>query len=203
MINFLKDRILLFVLILAGDYVSLAGLIKAEEIKANAITIAIAVSILPSLIISLVIKFLFIPNVSKKNFIIISIIVAVLLWIGFVFSFLNFNTINNQYGKVRYPKNFSMDEPVDSIIVGGCNYTPEANNEVAHFKKMGRTLTSAQLFDDFNYDVSKIWDENERDCARTKIFISFAWMLFFLITGITLLCEILILPDKSTFKTPG
>ncbi len=37
MIDFLKDHILLFVLIIAGDWVSLSALIKAEEIRHDAI----------------------------------------------------------------------------------------------------------------------------------------------------------------------
>jgi len=200
MVEFLKDRILLFILVIAGDWVSLAALIKAAEIKNEAITIAVAVSLLPSLIISLIVRFFFQPKISKQNFVIGAIIVSALLWIGFIVCYIQFSRVNNAYGKVAYPINVGEKNARDSIIVGGCNYTNEARAEVDDYASRQRTLTPAQLFEDFNYDVAQIWSEADRDCARSKILNSFAIMLAFLIAGITLTCEILIAKKKDDPK---
>ena len=67
MIEFLKERILLFVLVLAGDTISLIGLIKAVELKPDAITIAAAVSLIPSLLISLAVSFFYKSSANKKD----------------------------------------------------------------------------------------------------------------------------------------
>ena len=67
MIEFLKERILLFVLVLAGDTISLIGLIKAVELKQDAITIAAAVSLIPSLLISLAVSFFYKSSANKKK----------------------------------------------------------------------------------------------------------------------------------------
>src|SRR4051794_1484839 len=124
MLNFLKDRILLFVVVIAGDWISLSAFIKADEIRHDAITIALAVSLLPSLVISLLVKFFFYPKVSKKNFVIGSVIITTALWLAFIFLYLNFSKLNNKYGKVIYPVELSTGHSKDSVIVGGCNYTP-------------------------------------------------------------------------------
>ena len=196
MLAFLKDRILLFMIIIAGDWVSLSNFIKADEIKQDAITIAVVVSLIPSLIVSLIIKYLFQPRVNKKIFVIICIIISIVFWLGFLFSYLNFSRVNNLYGKISYSKNSSINNSKDSIIVGGCNYTKEAKAEVDDYAARNRTLTRAQLFDDFNYEIAAVWPDQERDCARSKILNAFAWMLTFLILGITLTCELLIIPKK-------
>ena len=200
MLNFLKDRILLFVLVIAGDFISLAAFIKAAEIKQDAITIAAAVSLLPSLIISLVIKYFFQPKVSRRKFVIAATIISVLLWVGFIFAYLNFSKLNNQYGKWSFPKNSAVQNSPDSIIVGGCNYTLEAQAEVDAYAAAKRTLTPAQLFADFNYDIAQVWTEKERDCARGKILNSFAVMLGLLIAGISLTCELLITGKQEEKK---
>src|SRR6187402_1464092 len=122
MLNFLKDRILLFVLVIAGDWISLSAFIKADEIRHDAITIAIAVSLLPSLVISLLVKFFFHPKISKKNFVIGSVIITAALWLAFLFLYLNFSKLNNKYGKVIYPLDTPAGHSKDSIIVGGCSY---------------------------------------------------------------------------------
>ena len=192
MVEFLKNRILLFILVIAGDWVSLAAFIKAAEIKHEAITIAVAVSLLPSLVISLIVRFFFQPKIGKQSFVVGAIIVSALLWIGFIVCYIQFSRVNNGYGKVAYPINVGEKNARDSIIVGGCNYTKEARAEVDDYASRSRTLTPAQLFEDFNYDIAQIWSEAERDCAKSKILNSFATMLAFLIAGITLTCEILI-----------
>jgi hypothetical protein len=198
MLDFLKERIALFVLLLAGDSVSLLAFIKATELRGDALTLAIVLSLPPSLIISLLIKYLFVPRSSKKTFIIIAASLATLCWLGVIFSYMKFSKVNNNYGKVAYPKNRSLVNPVDSIIVGGCHYTPEAQAEVDDFKKNNKTLTTGQLFADFNYDVHIIWIQQEIDCARGKILNSFAIMIVFLMAGITLTCELLIAAKNST-----
>lgn len=196
MIDFLKDRILLFILIIAGDWVSLSALIKADELRHDAITIAIVVSLLPSLLISLLIEFYFQQRLKKSQLVLGTAIFGAIFWIGFIFFYLQFSTINNQYGKVPYPADLTAVNSRDSIIVGGCKYTPEAQAEVDAFVRQNRTLTPITLFEDFNYDIAQIWTEKERDCARSKILNSFAVMLAFLITGITLTLESLIILKK-------
>ena len=192
MLNFLKDRILLFVLVIAGDWISLSAFIKADEIRHDAITIAAAVSLLPSLIISLIIQYFFKPKVGPKKFVTYAVIIATSLWAGFIFSYINFSKVNNQYGRVSFPKNPGSQNTSDSFIVGGCNHTTEAQAEINAYKAGRRTLTPAQLFEDFNYDIAQVWTEKERDCARDKILNSFAIMLAFLIAGISITCELLI-----------
>ncbi len=201
MVDFLKDRILLFILVIAGDWISLAAFIKADEIRQDAITIAVAVSLLPSLIISLVVNYLFQPKVSKRNFVISAAVISFVLWIGFIFSYFNFSTLNNEYGKVPFSKNAMVSNSRDSIIVGGCKYTTEAQAEVDDYEARKRTLTPAQLLEDFNYDISQVWPEKERDCARSKILNSFALMLALLIAGITLTSELLIANKKKVVKS--
>jgi hypothetical protein len=197
MLDFLKERILLFALVLAGDWVSLAAFIKADEIRHDAITIAIAVSLIPSLIISLIVAYFFKPKRSKKKFVLAAIIVSILFWSAFILCYLNFSNINNKYGKIALPVSESVQHPKDSIIVGGCHYTIEAQAEVDTYAAKHRTLTPAVLLADFNYDVSQVWSEAERDCARSKILQAFALMLLFLTAGITLTCEILISGKKD------
>ncbi len=197
MIDFLKDRILLFVLVIAGDWVSLSALIKANEIRHDAITIAIAVSLLPSLVISLLVEFFFRQRLAKRKLILFTAIISLLFWVGFIVFYEGFTTINNQYGKISFPATAESFNAKDSIIVGGCAYTTEAQAEVDSYASKKRTLTPAMLFADFNYDVSQIWTEKDRNCARTSILNSFAIMLAFLIAGITLACETLIAYKKK------
>ena len=197
MIDFLKNRVLLFVLIIAGDWVSLSALIKADEIRHDAITIAIAVSLLPSLIISLLVEFFFQQKLAKNKLIWSTAIISLVFWIGFIFFYISFTSINNQYGKISFSGGRETFNAKDSIIVGGCSYTVEAQAEVDNYALKKRTLTPAMLFADFNYDVSQIWTEKERDCARNKILNSFAIMLALLIAGITLTCETLIAYKKK------
>lgn len=196
MIDFLKDRIILFILIIAGDWVSLSALIKADELRHDAITIAIVVSLLPSLLISLLVEFYFQQRLKKSQLVLGTAIFGAVFWIGFIFFYLHFNSINDQFGKVPFPTDFSGINSRDSMIVGGCRFTPEAQMEVNAFAAKNRTLTPTGLFEDFNYDVSQIWAEKERDCARGKILNSFAVMLAFLIAGITLTLESLIILKK-------
>src|SRR5450432_1675586 len=153
MLAFLKDRILLFMIIIAGDWVSLSNFIKADEIRQDAITIAV--------VVSLIIKYLFQPRVNKKIFVIICIVISIVFWLGFVFSYLNFSKVNNLYGRISYPKNSSINNSKDSIIVGGCNYTKEAQAEVDDYAARNRTLIKAQLFDDFNYEIAAVWPDQE------------------------------------------
>lgn len=189
-------------LVVAGDWISLAAFIKADEIRHDAVTIAISVSLIPSLVISLIIEYFFKNKTSKSKFVPIAIAVSLFFWAAFVFSLIRFSNINNKYGKFAFPVTESVHHPIDSIIVGGCFYTPEAQAEVDYYSGNKRTLTPAQLFADFNYDVSQIWTEAERDCARSNILKSFALMLLFLIAGITLTCEILIAGKKEIPSSP-
>ena len=205
MIEFLKERILLFVLLLAGDTISLIGLIKAVELKPDAITIAAAVSLIPSLLISLAVSFFYKSSANKKRFAYIVMAVAFLFWAGFIISLIQFNKVNNEFGKVPFPKNYREDQPIDSAIVGGCHYTMEAQAEVDYFRNNNMTLTPAKLFADFNFDVAKIWTSQERDCARTKILTRFSVMIFFLMMWITLSCEFIIairMPESQN-PSPG
>lgn len=197
MIDFLKNRILLFVLIIAGDWVSLSALIKADEIRHDAITIAIAVSLLPSLIISLLVEFFFREKLAKNKLILYTAVISLVFWAAFIFFYVRFTDVNNLYGKFSFPLEGKSLNAKDSIIVGGCLYTPEAQAEIDFYSSKKRTLTPAMLFADFNYDVSQIWNENERDCARGKILNAFAIMLAFLIAGITLMGEALIAYNKN------
>lgn len=197
MIDFLKDRILLFVMVISGDWVSLSALIKADEIRHDAITIAIVVSLLPSIIISLLVEFYFQQKLTKKKLVIGTALGGAIFWIGFIFFYLNFSSINDAYGKIPYPIDVSGMSSRDSIIVGGCHYTIEAQAEVNAYAARKRTLTPTQLFEDFNYDVSQVWVEKERDCARNKILNYFAIMLWFLIAGITLTSETIIALKKK------
>lgn len=203
MIDFLKDRILLFILVIAGDWVSLSALIKADEIRHDAITIAIAVSLLPSLIISLLVEFFFRQKLAKKKLVWSTAIISLVFWAAFIFFYARFTSINNQYGKISFPLEDKSVTTKDSIIVGGCSYTPEAQAEVDDYASKKRTLTPATLFADFNYDISQIWIEKERDCARGKILNAFAIMLAFLIAGITLTCEALIAYKKKPKQKQG
>lgn len=200
MIDFLKDRILLFVTVIAGDWVSLSALIKADEIRHDAITIAIVVSLLPSLVISLLVEFFFQQRVTKRKLVVSTAVVGFLFWIGFIFFYARFSSINNEYGKVSYPVEVAGMHSRDSVIVGGCNYTIEAQAEVDNYAAKKRTLTESALFEDFNYDIAQIWTEKERDCARSKILNSFAVMLAFLIAGITLTAEAIIALKKEREK---
>ena len=201
MIDFLKERILLFVVVIAGDWVSLSNLIKADEIRHDAITIAIVFSLLPSIIISLLVEFYFHKKVKKNKLVIGTAVFATFFWISFIFFYIHFSSVNDQYGKVPYPAKVSGMNSVDSMIVGGCHYTTEAQAEVDNYSARKRTLTPSELFEDFNYDISQIWTEEERDCARNKILYSFAVMLAFLIAGITLTAETIITLRGSVSAT--
>src|SRR6185503_7077185 len=103
MVDFLKNRILVFILIIAGDWVSLSALIKANEIRHDAITIAIAVSLLPSLVISLLVEFFFRQKLAKKKLILFTAIISLVFWAGFIVFYERFTSINNQYGKIPFP----------------------------------------------------------------------------------------------------
>jgi len=203
MLDFLKDRILIFILVIAGDWISLSAFIKADEIRHDAISIAVAVSLIPSLLISLIVQYFFNPKRGKKKFVLIAAALSVFFWMAFIFCYTRFNTINNKYGKVPLPVTENVRQPKDSIIVGGCNYTVEAQAEVDDYEARHRTLTPAVLFADFSYDVSQVWPEAERDCARSKILQSFALMLLFLINGITLTCETILNGKKVTNAAPA
>jgi hypothetical protein len=207
--EFLQERIALFILLLASDTVSLIALIKATELKGDALTLAICISLIPSMLISLLIKFYFIPRIKKRTLILVASIIAAICWIGFIIFLREFNKVNNEYGKMPFPKNKSLINPVDSFIVAGCRYTPEAQAEVDDFARRKATLPPSLLFADFNYIVTSIWPEKEIDCARDKILHKFTIMFVFLILGITLTTELIINLDKekpggkSTAKNSG
>ena len=190
--EFLKERIFLFLLLLASDTVSLVALIKANELKGDALTLAIVISLIPSLVISALVKFYLIPRIKKQRLVIIGSVIAVICWIGTIVFYLQFKSVNNEYGKMPFPKNRSLVNPVDSFIVAGCHYTPEAQAEVNDFARRNATLPPSLLFADFNYIVTNVWPEKEIDCARDKILNKFSLMFVFLILGITLTCELII-----------
>jgi hypothetical protein len=198
--EFLQERIALFLLLLAGDTVSLIAFIKAKELKADALTLAICISLIPSILISVLIKYYFLPRVNKRMFTLVGSIISFGCWVAFVICYSEFNEINNQFGKMPFPKNRTLVNPVDSFIVAGCHYTPEAQAEVDDFARRKATLSPSLLFADFNYVVTNVWSENELDCARNKILNKFTIMFVFLILGITLTTEMIINLDKGKGK---
>lgn len=203
MLDFIKERIALIMLLIAGDSISLIIFIKAPEISKECTTLAAAISLLLMLIISLSVIYLLGPLAKSKKFMIGIVSACLLLWAGFIIYFLQFNTINSEYGKIAFPKSASPAGSEDSTIVGGCAYTPEAQREVDNFNKRGRTLTPSTLLADFNYDTEKLWTESSRDCARRKIIIAFSIMVAFLVAGITLTYEFITLAKKSSKDSPA
>jgi len=198
MLDFIKERIALIMLLIAGDSISLIAFIKAPEIRTECTSLAAAISLLMMLIISLSVLYLLAPMADKKKFMAIIVGACLLLWVGFIFFCLRFTHINNSYGKVGYPKSASPAGTQDSVIVGGCTYTREAENEIKDFDKRGRTLTADDLLADFNYRADKVWGEDSRNCARNRIIMAFSVMMVFLVAGITLTYEFIALAKKTT-----
>jgi hypothetical protein len=197
MLDFIKERIALIMLLIAGDSISLIAFIKAPEIKTECTSLAAAISLLLMLIISASVIYLLGPMSRGKGFMAGIIGVSVLIWIGFIYFMMQFMAINGQYGKVEFPKSASSAGKADSTIVGGCSYTPEAQNEVDDFAKRARTLTTVVLLSDFNDNPALVWDEASRDCARKKIIVAFSIMMAFLVGGITLTYEFIALAKKG------
>ena len=129
MIEFLKERILLFVLVLAGDTISLIGLIKAVELKPDALTIAAAVSLIPSLLISMAVAYFYKSSANKKRFAYIVMASAFLFWVGFILSLVQFNKVNNEYGKVPFPKNYREYVHIDQPVIVADNMTVIVNSQ--------------------------------------------------------------------------
>jgi hypothetical protein len=204
MLDYIKERIALIMLLVAGDSISLITFIKAPEIRTECTSLAAAISLLLMLMISLSVIYLLGPMVAKnkkgrKRYMALFLGAALLLWVGFIFSYIHFSGINDPYGKIAYSKQASPAEAGDSTIVGGCAYTPEAQREVDAYVKRGRTLTTLKLLGDFNMDTDKVWTEDSRDCARKAIILSFSVMIAFLVAGLTLTYEFISLakPPKT------
>ena len=184
-------------LLIAGDSISLIAFIQAAEIRKQCTSLAAAISLLLMLMISLTVLYLLAPLAEKKPFMGIILGLCLLIWAGFIFSWLRFSDINDGHGKIAYDKAASAPGAGDSTIVGGCVYTPEAQREVDNFAKRGRTLPIAKLLADFNMDTAKVWDEAARDCARKKIILAFSIMIALLVAGITLTYEFIALVKKG------
>ena len=197
MLDYIKERIALIMLLVAGDSISLVAFIKAPEIRTECTSLAAAISLLLMLMISLSVIYLLGPLTAKKKYMAMILAVCLFIWIGFIFSYLHFARVNDQYGKVSFSKAASPAEAGDSTIVGGCEYTPEAQREVDAYKKQGRTLTTLKLLGDFNLDTAKVWTETARDCARKNIILAFSVMIAFLVAGLTLTYEFIALAKKK------
>jgi hypothetical protein len=202
MLDYIKERIALIMLLVAGDSISLISFIKAPEIRTECTSLAAAISLLLMLMISLSVIYLLAPLAVKKVWMAVIVGACLLLWIGFIFSYLRFSETNDQYGKVITSKVLSAADAGDSVIVGGCAYTPEAQREVDSYQQRGRTLSLLTLLSDFNFDTGNVWDEASRDCARKKIVLAFSIMIAFLVAGVTLTYEFIALAKKEK-KPPG
>ena len=196
MLNYLKDRIALIILLIAGDSISLITFIKAAEIKADCRNLAASISLLLSLVISLTLAYFLKPASNKWHKWIVAA-VCLLCWLGYLWSYDRFSTINSTYGKIPYPSNQTLVNPIDSFIVGGCAYAPPAKAEVDSMRSQGKMLNYSLLFADFNYDVNMVWTEESRDCARDKILWAFSIMIGLLVAGITITIELLIKKNKA------
>jgi len=93
MLDFIKERIALIMLLIAGDSISLIAFIKAPEIRTECTSLAAAISLLLMLIISLSVLYLLGPMAGKKKFMAGIIGVCLLLWAGFIFFCLRFTHI--------------------------------------------------------------------------------------------------------------
>jgi hypothetical protein len=195
MLKYLKDRIALIVLLVAGDSVSLITLIKADELQTNAKMLAISISLLLSLILSLVIVFFVNPNMNKWLRATV-VIICLFTWVGYVLSWQQFSHVNARYGNVHFPST-SSSSTVDSVIVAGCDLTPPAQAEADTLRRLTGMIDWRQLFADFNYDIDLVWTGESRDCARDKILWSFSVMIAFLVAGVTSTIEILLIAKKD------
>jgi hypothetical protein len=196
MLKFLKDRIAVIVLLVAGDSISLISFIKAPEIKSDCRNLAISISLLLSLILSLCIRYFIrgeLPKWAKGSV----LVVALLCWVGYGFAFKEFSHINASYAMIPYPSNQQLINPVDSLIVGGCTCTAPAQAEIEHMLRSPGMIDWNKVFADFNYDVHQVWTEVSQQCARDKILWSFSAMIAFLVAGVTLTVECILLVKNT------
>ena len=191
---------------------SLSSYIHAVEIKQWLTSIAIAFSLMVSLIVSAYYK----SNrrrLSRSKFwrySVISIAMFVVLLITF---FLTYTTLETNL----YVNSTSIDQKTrttDSIFIKGLYYTTTAKNAIKAIKKNDPNgdVDIRVLFSDSNNDINTVWDKDSRTLAKLIILLCYIFFIASFVIAITITTEILkedksatdkSQKNKKTYKRPG
>lgn len=169
-------------------------LITAKEIQSWLITIAVAVSLFLSLVISISLpKRLSVPKIKRLRRRAIFVFASFLVFIALFFISYQKYTISiptvNEEGKIG-----------DSIVVKGLSYTASAKkyrDSLMHINPDRLYPTDDKLLEDATYNIQKVWPDNSRTYCKLLLLFVYTIMICLFIAGITLTTEIIIRTTKN------
>lgn len=197
MLEFLKDRVSIIVALIigTGSGWTMTDFIDAPEIKKRLIAIAIAVSLLFSLLVSFYLKGKNAAARKKTGLRIIWISVAVFL----VFTTLFFYTSDKL--TVSWGVENNKMEIVDTVImVKGLYYAEPAKKYIASETSRNHFAPGDdKILEAFDYKIGNIWNNTSITLSRLLILFLYTTMMAGFTSGITALIEILT-PKKAVAK---
>ena len=183
----LDERLSIIVSLILGTGTgwSLSGFINAAEIKQWLTGIAIAFSLMVSLIISAYYK----SNrrkIRKSKFWRYSLMCTVFFIVMLIAFFISYKTF-----EVRLFVNSTTIEntvqTTDSTFIKGLYYTPEVKNVL----KQNKHIDFPVLFEDSGRSIDKMWSTTSRLMAKLIILFSYVFFIASFIATITITTEIL------------
>lgn len=183
----LDERISIIVSMVLGTGTgwSLSGFITAVEIKQWLTGIAIAFSLMVSLIISAYYK----SNrrkIRKSKFWRYSVICAAFFIIMLIAFFLSYKIFEVRLF-VNSPTIEGNTQTTDSTFIKGLYYTPDVENVLKH----NRHIDFPVLFEDSGRSIDKMWSTTSRLMAKLIILFSYLFFIASFIATITITTEIL------------
>lgn len=187
----IKDRLSTIVALIlgTGSGWGFASILTAPELKTWMITIAVAVSLLLSLIISLWLVGTMTDAKRKKM-----LRDGVFLLIGFLAFIAAFYVLYSKY-TVTIPWATQTGQITDTVIVKGLTYTPRANDYRDSLQKKDQYKNypaDQTLLDDAAYQIEKVWSDSSRINARLMLLSLYTIMICLFVGGVTLIAEAIV-----------
>lgn len=189
----LNERLSVIVSILLGTGAGwrISAYIAAVEIKQWLTSIAIAFSILISLLISAYYK----SNrrrIRKPKFWKYSIISTIMFIAMLIAFFTSYNTFETRL----FVNTLTIDnrtETIDSVFIKGLYFTNDAKNEVKKIKQNNpkADIDLRVIFSDSGNDIDNVWSKTSRTIAKIIILLSYIFFIASLVASITITIEIL------------
>lgn len=175
----------------SGTGWSLSGFIDAVEIKQWLTAIAIAFSLMISLMISAYYK----SNrrkIRKQKFWKYSI-ACIILFIGMLITFfISYNSLETRL-LVNVEQLDSSLKTTDSTFIKGLYFTPEAKNEIAAIRRTNpdATIDLKKIFKDSGSNIEQVWSNTSRILAKLVILLSYVFFIASLTSAITITTELI------------
>ncbi|MEP6466143.1 MAG: hypothetical protein ABJB05_07540 [Parafilimonas sp.] len=187
----IKERLSVIVSFVVGGTAgfSLSSFIQAQEIKQWLTGIAIAFSLIVSLIISAWYKSI---SGNKKKFVRYAVICAVIFVVMMPAFFVLYNMFETRL-PVTVQSRGRNYITTDSVFIRGLYFSGEAKSEIDALKKSNPVagFQLADLFKDSNYDIDMVWTNTSRILAKLLIIFSYMFFIASLIACITFTTELI------------